>query len=114
MNYDEDVKRRLRRMEGQIRGILKMMDENRHCKEVVSQLSAVRSAADKAMAYIVAVNLHHCIIEELGPELDAVGAEAGGGGQSGDGAGTAAADAAARFDTSKLIQEAVDLLIKSR
>jgi DNA-binding FrmR family transcriptional regulator len=86
MNYDDDVKRRLLRAEGQIRGVLKMMEENKNCKDVVSQLSAVRSAVDKAIALIVAVNLEQCILEEK---------EIGG-------------------DTSKLVQEAVELLIKSR
>ncbi|REE66748.1 DNA-binding FrmR family transcriptional regulator [Paenibacillus taihuensis] len=86
MQYDDDVKRRLKRVEGQIRGVLKMMDEEQHCKDVVAQLSAVRSAADKAIAYIVAVNLEQCITEEK---------EAGG-------------------DTSKLVKQAVELLVKSR
>ena len=86
MNYDDDVKRRLRRVEGQVRGVLKMMEEKKNCKDVVSQLSAVRSAVDKAIAYIVAVNLEQCILEEK---------EAG-------------------KDTGKLVQEAVELLIKSR
>lgn len=62
--YDEAVFRRLRRMEGQVRGVLKMMDEGKGCKDIVSQLTAVRSAADKALAYIVAVNLEQCILEE--------------------------------------------------
>ena len=86
MKYDEDVKRRLRRVEGQVRGVLKMMEEEKNCKDVVSQLSAVRSAVDKAIAYIVAVNLEQCILEEK---------EAG-------------------KDTGKQVQEAVELLIKSR
>ncbi|MFD0589619.1 metal-sensitive transcriptional regulator [Paenibacillus sp. GCM10027627] len=84
--YDENVTRRLKRMEGQVRGVLKMMEERKDCKDVVAQLSAVRSAADKAMAYIVAQNLEQCIVEEI---------ERGG-------------------DTGKLVQEAVELLIKSR
>ncbi|RAV15323.1 metal-sensitive transcriptional regulator [Paenibacillus contaminans] len=86
MNYDDDVKKRLRRMEGQIRGILKMMEEGQDCKDVVSQISAVRSAADKAIAYIVAVNLEQCIREEN---------EAG-------------------RDSSKVVKQAVELLVKSR
>ncbi|ALS25236.1 MULTISPECIES: metal-sensitive transcriptional regulator [Paenibacillus] len=86
MNYDDDIKRRLRRVEGQVRGVLKMIEEEKNCKDVVSQLSAVRSAVDKAMAYIVAVNLEQCILEEK---------------ESGR-------------DTGKLVQEAVELLIKSR
>ncbi|GGG23048.1 metal-sensitive transcriptional regulator [Paenibacillus abyssi] len=86
MKYDENVFRRLKRMEGQIRGVMKMMEEDKDCKEVVAQLSAVRSAADKAMAYIVAVNLEQCIMDEQ---------------EKGN-------------DTGKLVQEAVELLVKSR
>lgn len=86
MHYDDDIKKRLRRVEGQVRGVLNMIEEQKDCKDVVSQLSAVRSAVDKAMAYIVATNLEQCIVEEK---------EAGN-------------------DTSRLVQEAVELLIKSR
>lgn len=86
MKYDDNVKKRLKRMEGQIRGILKMMNEDQNCKDVVSQISAVRSAADKAIAYIVAVNLEQCIMEDT---------EAG-------------------KDTGPLVKQAVDLLVKSR
>ena len=84
--YDENVMRRLRRVEGQIRGVLKMMEEGKSCKEVASQLSAVRSAVDRALAYIVAQNLEQCILEEQ---------------RSGRGTG-------------RLVQEAVELLLKSR
>jgi DNA-binding FrmR family transcriptional regulator len=86
MKYDDNMKRRLRRVEGQVRGILKMMDQEKDCKDVVSQLSAVRSAVDKTLALVVAVNLEQCILEEK---------EHGG-------------------DTNKVVQEAVELLIKSR
>ncbi|WP_414813266.1 metal-sensitive transcriptional regulator [Paenibacillus sp. Soil766] len=80
------MKKRLKRMEGQLRGILRMMEEEQDCKDVVSQISAVRSAADKAIATIVAVNLENCIKEEQ---------EAG-------------------RDTSKIVKQAVELLVKSR
>ncbi|MGO4184149.1 cytoplasmic protein [Paenibacillus sp. FSL A5-0031] len=84
--YTDEMKTRLRRIEGQVRGVLRLMDEQQSCKDVVSQLSAVRNAADKAMAQIVAENLHQCIIEEQ---------SAGG-------------------DTNKLVKEAIELLVKSR
>ncbi|GIP40828.1 hypothetical protein J31TS4_41080 [Paenibacillus sp. J31TS4] len=86
MNYDDDVRKRLKRMEGQVRGVLKMMDEGKSCKDVVAQLSAVRSAADKALAYIVAVNLEQCLLEEKNKGND----------------------------TGQIVQEAVELLVKSR
>ncbi|GEB33976.1 MULTISPECIES: metal-sensitive transcriptional regulator [Brevibacillus] len=85
-NYGDDIKRRLRKIEGQIRGVLRMMDEQKSCKEVVAQLSAVRNASDKAIAQIVAENLQRCLLEE----------QALGG------------------DTSKMVKEAVELLVKSR
>lgn len=85
-NYTEEMKKRLRRLEGQVRGVLRLMEEEKPCKEVVAQLSAVRNAADKAIAQIVAENLQKCILEEQ----------------------------AAGRDTGKLVQEAVDLLVKSR
>lgn len=86
MEYSEQMKHRLKRVEGQVRGVLRMMDEERHCKEVVSQLSAIRSAVDRTMANIVAVNLEQCIVEEQ----------------------------AAGRDTSEVVEEAIELLVKSR
>lgn len=64
MDYDENVIRRLKRLEGQLRGVLKMMEEGKDCKDVVAQLSAVRNASDTAIAYIVAMNLEHCILQD--------------------------------------------------
>ena len=61
MIYTDNVKSRLRKIEGQVRGVLKLMEENKDCKEVVHQLTAVRNASDKALAYIVAVNLQECL-----------------------------------------------------
>ncbi|SDX47417.1 metal-sensitive transcriptional regulator [Salimicrobium album] len=76
--YNQDVKNRLKRVEGQIRGILKMMDEGKECKDVVTQLSAARSAMDRSLAYIVAKNLETCIrdAENEGESADEVIGEA--------------------------------------
>ncbi len=65
MHYDNDVKKRLRRIEGQVRGVLRMMDEGKSCKNVVAQLSAIRSAVDRSIAYIVTYNLEYCLRKEL-------------------------------------------------
>ena len=54
------VLNRLRRTEGQIRGIQKMIDEEKECIDVITQLSAVRSSIDRVMGMIVAKNLKHC------------------------------------------------------
>lgn len=63
MEYNRDIKNRLSRIEGQIRGVIKMMEEDKHCKEVVTQLSAIRSAVDRSIGLIVAKNLESCIRE---------------------------------------------------
>ncbi|MGJ9456893.1 metal-sensitive transcriptional regulator [Oceanobacillus sp. CF4.6] len=64
MKYDDKMKNRLKRIEGQIRGVLKMMDEDKDCKDVVTQLSAAKTALDRTSALIVSKNLEQCIREE--------------------------------------------------
>ena len=44
MEYDKKAKDRLKRLEGQMRGILKMMEAGQDCRDVVTQLAASRSA----------------------------------------------------------------------
>ncbi|HHW39284.1 MAG TPA: metal-sensitive transcriptional regulator [Bacillales bacterium] len=61
MEYPQDMKNRLKRVEGQVRGILRMMEEDKECKEVITQLSAARSAIDRTIGYVVAKNLEQCI-----------------------------------------------------
>ena len=51
---------RLRRVEGQLRGIQKMIAEEKDCVNIVTQLSAVRSGIDRTMGIIVAKNLKQC------------------------------------------------------
>ena len=60
-SYDSKVTNRVKRMEGQLRGILRMMEEGKDCKEVITQLSAVRSGVDRAIGVIVSENLVECV-----------------------------------------------------
>lgn len=87
MEYDQQVRNRLKRIDGQIQGILRMMDEGKDCKQVITQLSAARSAIDRTIGLVVSTNLVHCIQGE---------------GNTDDKA------------HEELIQEAVNLLVKSR
>ena len=66
--YEKNVKNRLKRSEGQIRGVLKMMEEKKDCKDVVTQLSAIRTSIDSAIGLIVAENLAQCLREESDEE----------------------------------------------
>lgn len=68
MEYDSKTKSRLKRIEGQIRGILRMMDEGQDCKDVITQLSAVRSGVDRTIGVIVSENLVTCVRESEGDE----------------------------------------------
>ncbi|MED1602514.1 metal-sensitive transcriptional regulator [Alkalihalophilus marmarensis] len=78
MEYSQDMKNRLKRIEGQVRGILRLMEEEKDCKNVITQMSAVKSATDRAMAYIIAKNMQQCIIDEVekGEQADQVVEEA--------------------------------------
>ncbi|MGX7265503.1 metal-sensitive transcriptional regulator [Enterococcus crotali] len=64
MACDPKLANRLKRSEGQIRGILKMMDEGKDCREVVTQLMAVRSSIDKVIGLVVTENLKQCMEDE--------------------------------------------------
>lgn len=61
MEMDKNMMNRIKRAEGQLRGIQRMMEEQSDCVDVITQLSAVRSSIDRAMGLIVAENLKECI-----------------------------------------------------
>lgn len=63
MEYNDQMKNRIKRMEGQLRGILKMMEEDKDCRAVITQLSAVRSAVDRTIGVIVSSNLVECVLD---------------------------------------------------
>lgn len=53
--------KRLRRVEGQVRGIAKMVDEDRYCIDVLQQLSAVKAALDKVALGMIDDHVRHCM-----------------------------------------------------
>ena len=52
---------RLKRSEGQLRGIQKMIEEERDCMDIMIQLSAVRSSVDRVIELLITENLLECI-----------------------------------------------------
>ncbi|MFS0863580.1 metal-sensitive transcriptional regulator [Fredinandcohnia sp. 179-A 10B2 NHS] len=86
MDYNDQMKNRVKRIEGQLRGILRMMEENKDCKDVITQLSAARTAIDRTIGVVVSSNLVACVrnADEKGE------------------------------NTEELVKEAVELLVKSR
>ncbi len=63
-NYDDKMKNRLKRATGQLQGVLRMMEAEQECPDVITQLSAARSSIDKLIGIIVAENLKHCLIDD--------------------------------------------------
>ena len=57
----EKLRNRLSRIEGQVRGIAKMIDEDRYCIDVLTQLRAVRSALTRVEGEMLNDHLNHCI-----------------------------------------------------
>ncbi|PKQ26917.1 MAG: hypothetical protein CVT64_00215 [Actinobacteria bacterium HGW-Actinobacteria-4] len=57
----EPVVKRLRRAQGQLTGVLKMIEEGRDCGDVVTQLAAVSKAIDRAGFSMIATGLEQCI-----------------------------------------------------
>ena len=60
-NSPEQLRARLSRIEGQIRGIAKMLESARPCEDVVTQLMAVRSGIDTVGALVLDLHLGNCI-----------------------------------------------------
>lgn len=56
-----DVRKRLKRIEGQIRGIEKMLEDGRECRDIVTQLSAAKNALEQAGFRLISAGLTWCI-----------------------------------------------------
>lgn len=66
-----DYLRRLKRIEGQARGVARMVDEDEYCIDVLTQISAVRSALQAVAMGLMEDHLEHCVAnaaKEGGPE----------------------------------------------
>jgi DNA-binding FrmR family transcriptional regulator len=53
---------RLRRVEGQVRGIQRMLEEGRECEDVLTQLTAVRAGLDQATLALLDLHLERCVL----------------------------------------------------
>jgi len=62
------VVNRLRRAQGQIGGILRMIEEGRDCQDIVTQLAAVNRALDRAGFAIIATGLKQCLTDSNGQQ----------------------------------------------
>lgn len=63
--YSADKKQllnRLRRLEGQVRGVQRMVDEDAWCPDILNQIAAVRSALDKVALGLAEGHVRHCMV----------------------------------------------------
>lgn len=67
--HDEETRttmiNRLRRVQGQLRGVEAMLTEDRECREILQQLSAVRSAVHSAMLSYMETYISECVLEQM-------------------------------------------------
>ncbi len=62
---------RLRRIEGQVRGVQKMVEEDRYCIDVLTQIGAVQAALDKVALGLLDDHAHTCVVGAAPEERDA-------------------------------------------
>jgi DNA-binding FrmR family transcriptional regulator len=59
---EEQLGGRLRRVEGQARGIQRMVEDDRYCIDILTQISAVQAALDKVALGVLDAHVGHCVI----------------------------------------------------
>jgi len=61
----EAVIKRLKRIEGQVRGLIKMVESGKSCDDIIVQISSVKSALHKTGQVILEGHLHHCVLDGI-------------------------------------------------
>ena len=64
--HKAELLKRLNRLEGQVRGVSKMVNQGRHCREIIQQLSAIRAAAHQASLLVARTYARECLIQPAG------------------------------------------------
>ena len=70
----DDYAKRMRRIEGQVRGIARMVDEDKYCIDILTQVSAVTKALQAVALGLLDEHLAHCVLDAAragGPEAEA-------------------------------------------
>jgi DNA-binding FrmR family transcriptional regulator len=63
--HGDQIGRRLRRIEGQIRGIERMVDDERYCIDVLTQVNAVKAALDRVAVLLLSDHVKHCVADAV-------------------------------------------------
>ncbi len=67
----EKIQNRLRRIEGQVRGVQRMVDEEAYCVDVLTQISSIVSAIEKVGAILLKDHVEHCVRQSIEKGEDA-------------------------------------------
>jgi CsoR family transcriptional regulator, copper-sensing transcriptional repressor len=62
----QQIQNRLRRTEGQVRGLQRMVDEETYCVEILTQISSTVSASEKVALILLTDHVEHCLKEAIG------------------------------------------------
>jgi DNA-binding FrmR family transcriptional regulator len=77
----DQLQKRLRRIEGQVRGVQGMVDDDRYCIDVLTQISAIQAALDKVALGLLDEHARHCVMDaaegEKGEKADELMAAVG-------------------------------------
>lgn len=68
---DEDTLRRLKTIVGHLNGVIRMVEEDAYCIDVIRQIQAVQAALDKVSARILESHLHSCVITAIRGDSEA-------------------------------------------
>ncbi len=66
----DELTKRLRRIEGQVRGVERMVEDDRYCIDVLTQISAIQAALDKVALGLLDQHAHHCVMGAEGETRD--------------------------------------------
>ncbi len=64
-SHKENLQRRLRRIEGQVRGIQRMVDEEAYCVDILTQIASMISASEKVALLLLKDHVEHCVRESI-------------------------------------------------
>ena len=60
-DFDDKILKRLRKIEGQVRGVHKMVEDDRYCIDILTQIAAVRAALDKVGLEVLKKHINGCV-----------------------------------------------------
>ena len=65
------VHNRLRRIEGQVRGLQRMVDEDAYCIDILTQVAAVQTALEQVAVHVLDAHVRHCVADAVSPTATA-------------------------------------------